>query len=419
MSAGTGYDAEAAQVHRAADRVEHQRTDRLVVEHGQQPAVLLQQPRERLGGLGQRGGGRVERRAHLEGGADHRQHLDGRLRPDASYVDAHRLSTRSAAAAISWSRAALTRSCRSRITMWPAPSHSTRSESGMLRVQLAAVPDRGELVLGAADDRGRHRLQRLDRVELVERAEVREELRDHLERRRRQHLVDELDVALPARRRRRRTGRSPPIATYLPTRRRPSTCRWPRARVATSRVASWPPMPSGSSGRRIRCGSSPPAVVEIRPTPTTRSPNSSGCCSASAMIDMPPIEWPTRTTGPSGTTSSMTAAGRGRAGRWSRARGRAAGPAVRALVVEHGAHQAAVAGPLEVPAVQVERVAVHEDDGERGSAAARCGGGRVAACWANSSTSTCSGTPSSATTVIGVGAQRPERRRRRPRRGGR
>ena len=41
----------------------------------------------------------------------------------------------------------------------------------------------------------------------------------------------------------------------------------------------------------------------------------------------------------------------------------AAAAAVGALVVEHGADQAAVAGPLEVPAVEVERVAVHEHDG--------------------------------------------------------
>ena len=232
--AGAGYDAEAAQVHRGADRVEHERADRLVVEHGQQPAVLLQQLGERLGGLGQRGRRRVERRADLEGGPDHRQQLDGRLRPDASYVDAHRLSTRSAAAAISWSSAALTWSCRSMITMWPAPSHSTRTEPGSfecslrlwpIEVSLSSVPQM--IVVGTA-------CSALDGVELVELAEVREELRDHLERRRRRAS-------------RRRTRRSSPgtsspkanrsvatVATDLPTRRRPSTWRWPRASVATS-----------------------------------------------------------------------------------------------------------------------------------------------------------------------------------------
>ena len=45
--------------------------------------------------------------------------------------------------------------------------------------------------------------------------------------------------------------------------------------------------------------------------------------------------------------------------------GGAAGAAVRALVVVDGAHQAAVAGALEVPAVEVERVAVAEHHGQR------------------------------------------------------
>ena len=40
----------------------------------------------------------------------------------------------------------------------------------------------------------------------------------------------------------------------------------------------------------------------------TRSPNSSGCWSASAMIVMPPIEWPTSTSGPVGAVASITAA---------------------------------------------------------------------------------------------------------------
>ena len=44
--------------------------------------------------------------------------------------------------------------------------------------------------------------------------------------------------------------------------------------------------------------------------------------------------------------------------------GGSAGPAVRALVVVDGAHQSAVAGSLEVPAVEVERVAMDEHHGE-------------------------------------------------------
>ena len=44
--------------------------------------------------------------------------------------------------------------------------------------------------------------------------------------------------------------------------------------------------------------------------------------------------------------------------------GGAPGPAVRALVVVDRAHQPAIAGALEVPAVEVERVAVAEDHGQ-------------------------------------------------------
>ena len=147
-------------------------------------------------------------------------------------------------------------------------------------------------------------------------AEVREELRDHLERRRRQHLVDELDVArrhvVAERERvggdRRDRSAEPPQAVdgAVPAGQRGHE---PRRELAAERRRA--------AGSRIRCESIPPAVVEIRPTPTTRSPNSSGCCSASAMIVIPPIEWPTSTTGPSGTTSSRICLGRGRAARWS------------------------------------------------------------------------------------------------------
>ena len=95
-------------------------------------------------------------------------------------------------------------------------------------------------------------------------------------------------------------------ATECPSLRNRSTVRWPRASAATSRDANCPPTVEGSSGSTMRWGSTPPAVVPIRPTPTMRSPNSSGCSSASATMVMPPIEWPTSTTGPSGTATSST-----------------------------------------------------------------------------------------------------------------
>lgn len=50
-----------------------------------------------------------------------------------------------------------------------------------------------------------------------------------------------------------------------------------------------------------------PAIVPISATPATRSRNSCGSWSASAITVMPPIEWPTSTSGPLGTTASSTA----------------------------------------------------------------------------------------------------------------
>ena len=239
------------------------------------------------------------------------------------------------------------------------------------RVQLAAVLDRRELVVGAADDRRRHAAHRVHGLELLQRAERREEVGDHAERRGREHLVDELDV--PGRygvaerqlvgrdQRDRAPDLAEPVDGAVPARQR-----------RDQPGANCPPTVEGSSGSTTRCGSTPPAVVPIRPTPTTRSPNSSGCSSASATMVMPPIEWPTSTTGPSGTASSST-----------RSRslaelldvgvllGRPAGAAVGALVVVDRADQAAVGRALEVPRVQVERVAVHEHDGQLGVPTAR------------------------------------------------
>ena len=52
---------------------------------------------------------------------------------------------------------------------------------------------------------------------------------------------------------------------------------------------------------------SPLAAVEMRATPVTLVPKSPGCWPASAMMVMPPIEWPTSTTGMSpGATALMT-----------------------------------------------------------------------------------------------------------------
>jgi hypothetical protein len=119
---------------------------------------------------------------------------------------------------------------------------------------------------------------------------------------------------------------------------------------------------------KVTCASLP-AEVQTSATPTTRSPNSSGRPSASAMTVMPPMEWPTSTTGPVGTTSSSTRP-RSRPS-WSIGRalgGPAAAAPVRALVVQHDPD---VAGrlqrlPLVVPDGHLLHVAVDQHDGEVG-----------------------------------------------------
>ena len=63
---------------------------------------------------------------------------------------------------------------------------------------------------------------------------------------------------------------------------------------------------SGAGSQSV--GSTPPAAVEISTAPVTLVPNSSGCWRASAMIVIPPIEWPTSTTGAGpGATAVSTA----------------------------------------------------------------------------------------------------------------
>ena len=172
----------------------------------------------------------------VEGRQHHGAHLRGRLRTDRTHFDSrgkrHPVRSRSTAAVISWSSSALTRSCRSRITMWPASSHSSSREPGMrswslrecpIEVSLSAVPQMIEVG---------HPAQHLDVVELVQAAEAREEVGDHLERRRGQHVVDELDVRPAAPRRRTRTGRWRPSRSpgRRGARRRPARCAAPQGR---------------------------------------------------------------------------------------------------------------------------------------------------------------------------------------------
>src|SRR5690606_26748171 len=108
------------------------------------------------------------------------------------------------------------------------------------------------------------------------------------------------------------------------------TSRSPKERLRTSRHVTWSPSrrvrstssgctpastakPRGSGFRRDNHvfpnpeDPTSPAEVLINATPRTRSRNSSGRCSANAMIVMPPIEWPTSTTSPVGATARSTA----------------------------------------------------------------------------------------------------------------
>lgn len=83
---------------------------------------------------------------------------------------------------------------------------------------------------------------------------------------------------------------------------------WPPVLLARSTRPGWIPASSASPlvsglcldshGRARPEAPISPAEVPISATAHTRSRNSRGCRSASAMIAMPPIECPTSTTGP-------------------------------------------------------------------------------------------------------------------------
>ena len=202
-------------------------------------------------------------------------------------------------------------------------------------------------------------------LELVERREGRVEVGDHRERRRVEHRVDELDVAARHRRLAERVAVGDDVGDGVA----------PRAGDVDDLVAAVegahgaPDEPAAEAERQHReqdrgRGRGRRPWSRSSAAPTTLSPNSSGCCSASEMTLIPPIEWPTTTHRPGDgvlddaaqvvaelVDGAVLLVGAGRA-------------AVAALVVEDGAHLAAVGGALEVPAVEVQRVAVHEDHGQ-------------------------------------------------------
>ena len=143
-----------------------------------------------------------------------------------------------------------------------------------------------------------------------------------------------------------------------------------------ARASSPTPRVKRVAARQQRAGQ--PAARRPRPPtsrgtrrPTTRSVKNSGCCSASAMIVMPPIECPTSTSGPSGASARMHGVEvvAELVDRAALPRG-ALGAAVAALVVEHltddRVGEVGQEPALEVPGAPVEREPVHEHDGEIG-----------------------------------------------------
>ena len=233
-------------------------------------------------------------------------------------------------------------------------------------VQLAAVPDRGEPVGGAADDRGRHPAQHARRRGTCRApgssGRTRRPPRTASPRAsgRRSRRTP------PAPRRRTRTGRWPP---WRPRgrpggRRRRAGGRGPGCGRCgwSARRPAWPAASAAGSGsgrgRRRWSRSARRRRPGRRTARGAARPARRSSCRPSSGRPGPP--------GPSGTTASRTvqqvAAELVDGGV---ALGRAAGAAVRALVVVDRADQAAVGRALEVPAVEVERVAVAEDDGQR------------------------------------------------------
>ena len=154
-------------------------------------------------------------------------------------------------------------------------------------------------------------------------------------------------------------------ATERPIRRAPSTLRWPRARVRTVRWVSRPPSLAGQHGEQE------PARVE---PPRGRRDQSDADDPVTDQLGVLLGEGDDRHASHRMTDQDDRALGHDVvedglevvAELLDRrvAVGRAPGAAVRALVVVDGADQPPVGRALEVPAVEVEGVAVAEDEGE-------------------------------------------------------
>ena len=144
----------------------------------------------------------------------------------------------------------------------------------------------------------------------------------------------------------------------------------------------------------MRPGSSPPAVVEIRTTPTTLSPKSSGCSSASEIERHAAHRVAHDHAAPGDRVLDDAAQVVAELVDRAVVLVGACRAAVAALVVEHGADLAAVGRALEVPAVEVEA----SSRGRRPRSGRRRSTARPPKS-AGSSISTCRSSASSATTT--------------------
>ena len=250
--------------------------------------------------------------------------------------------------------------------MWPAFSHSRSVEPGirscslrlwLMEVSRSAVPQM--MVVGT-------RPSDLDGVELVEPLEAREELRDHLERRVARASGPRSRRTPPAPRRRTRTGRSRPSRTERPARRTPSTSAVPAGQGAHGAVGELAAELGGQHRQQD------PARVEAAGGGGDQADADDAVAEQLGVLlgegnDRHAAHGVTdeddRPLRDDVLEDRLEVAAelvdRGVV------LGRAAGAAVRALVVVDRADQPAVGRALEVPAVEVERVAVAEDDRER------------------------------------------------------
>ena len=248
--------------------------------------------------------------------------------------------------------------------MWPAPSHSSRLEPGIRLCSLRLCPM--EVILSSVPqmiDRG-HPAEGFEVIEVVEGREGGVEVRDDGERRRVEHRVDELH----------HRGRYVAVAERVAVGEHVGDGVAPRARDvddpvtavegahgATDEAAAEAERqhreqdPAGvqAAGRGRHEGGADDRVAEQLGVvlgqgddahPAHRVADDDAASGDRVLDDAAQVvaELLDR---------AVLLVGAGR-------------PAVAALVVEDRAHLAAVGGALEVPAVEVERVAVDEDDGQ-------------------------------------------------------